>query len=261
MILRRMAEGIRAQNWFTVIIEVLIVVVGIFLGLQVTEWAQERQNRNQEQVYLQRVAQDLDRDYSNLKRDAEFAAFRNQEAIYLLNSQDFSAIDPCRFIFAAFTSTFFSLPVMNRQTFDEMVSSGGLTLVSSNSVKNALGQYYAYEVELNRAYQNAHTISHNTYAANVPFISVEWSRLGANTEIIPILLRANSLDDYPETCDVMPMDKIVERHKLFWGNTEVWGWTGPLSGVQAVVLANISRAVDLNREARELVAIELGEAP
>jgi len=38
MILHRLAEGVRAQNWFTVIVEVLIVVVGIFLGLQVDDW-------------------------------------------------------------------------------------------------------------------------------------------------------------------------------------------------------------------------------
>ena len=30
MILRRMANGIRHQDWFTVVLEVLIVVVGIF---------------------------------------------------------------------------------------------------------------------------------------------------------------------------------------------------------------------------------------
>ena len=37
MILRRLAEGIREQNWFTVVLEVLIVVVGIFIGLQVDD--------------------------------------------------------------------------------------------------------------------------------------------------------------------------------------------------------------------------------
>ncbi len=38
MILRRMADAIREQNWFTVFIETLIVVIGIFLGFQMTEW-------------------------------------------------------------------------------------------------------------------------------------------------------------------------------------------------------------------------------
>jgi hypothetical protein len=42
MILRRMADAIRQQNWFTVVIEVFIVVVGIFIGLQVDDWSQSR---------------------------------------------------------------------------------------------------------------------------------------------------------------------------------------------------------------------------
>ena len=35
MILRKLADAITAQNWFTVVLEVLIVVVGIFIGLQI----------------------------------------------------------------------------------------------------------------------------------------------------------------------------------------------------------------------------------
>jgi len=34
MILRRIVENVRARDWFTVTIEFLIVVVGIFVGLQ-----------------------------------------------------------------------------------------------------------------------------------------------------------------------------------------------------------------------------------
>jgi hypothetical protein len=37
-----MADAIRQQNWFTVVIEVFIVVVGIFIGLQVDDWSQSR---------------------------------------------------------------------------------------------------------------------------------------------------------------------------------------------------------------------------
>ena len=35
MILRRLATSIRKQDWFTVFIETLIVVFGVFIGLQV----------------------------------------------------------------------------------------------------------------------------------------------------------------------------------------------------------------------------------
>ena len=60
MILRRIASAITNQNWFQVIIEIFIVVIGIFLGLQVSDWAEDRAEREQEQNYLLRLHTDAD---------------------------------------------------------------------------------------------------------------------------------------------------------------------------------------------------------
>ncbi len=60
MIIRRVADAIREQNWFTVIIEVLIVVIGIFLGLQVSEWNEERQAREEEKRLVSQLQIELD---------------------------------------------------------------------------------------------------------------------------------------------------------------------------------------------------------
>lgn len=38
MILRRLAQAVRRQDWFTVVIEFVIVVFGVFIGLQVDNW-------------------------------------------------------------------------------------------------------------------------------------------------------------------------------------------------------------------------------
>jgi hypothetical protein len=38
MILRRLIDACRKQDWLTVVIETLIVVLGVFLGLQVNNW-------------------------------------------------------------------------------------------------------------------------------------------------------------------------------------------------------------------------------
>ena len=45
MILQRLATAIRKQDWFTVIIETLIVVFGVFIGLQVNNWNEARKDR------------------------------------------------------------------------------------------------------------------------------------------------------------------------------------------------------------------------
>ena len=50
MVLRRLAENFRAQNWAAVFSELLIVIVGVFIGLQVNTWNEQRQDaqrRNQ----------------------------------------------------------------------------------------------------------------------------------------------------------------------------------------------------------------------
>ena len=38
MILRRVAEHVQAQNWFAVALDFLIVVVGVFVGIEVANW-------------------------------------------------------------------------------------------------------------------------------------------------------------------------------------------------------------------------------
>ena len=42
MILQRLTNAFRKQDWFTVLIETLIVVLGVFLGLQVNNWNEAR---------------------------------------------------------------------------------------------------------------------------------------------------------------------------------------------------------------------------
>lgn len=59
MILRRMREAVTEQNWFLVAIEILVVVVGIFIGLQVDGWNTARMDRKDEQEFLQRLHVDV----------------------------------------------------------------------------------------------------------------------------------------------------------------------------------------------------------
>lgn len=59
MILRKLAHAIRRQDWFTVLLEILIVMIGILLGLQVNAWNQSRIDRADEAVFLQALYQDV----------------------------------------------------------------------------------------------------------------------------------------------------------------------------------------------------------
>ncbi len=58
MILQRLATSIRKQDWFTVLIETLIVVFGVYLGIQLGNWNGARQDRAQfEDAYDRAMAE------------------------------------------------------------------------------------------------------------------------------------------------------------------------------------------------------------
>lgn len=59
MILRRVAHYLQQQQWTAVLIELVIVILGVFLGFQVTDWANERADRAAETRHLEEIAEDL----------------------------------------------------------------------------------------------------------------------------------------------------------------------------------------------------------
>lgn len=59
MILRSITKHVRDQNWFAVGIDFLIVVVGVFIGIQVANWNAERQLAAQERAYLVQLRDEI----------------------------------------------------------------------------------------------------------------------------------------------------------------------------------------------------------
>ena len=59
MLLRRLMVHLQQQNWFAVVLDVLVVIVGIFLGMQVTDWNQKRIDREDERHYMMRLHEDI----------------------------------------------------------------------------------------------------------------------------------------------------------------------------------------------------------
>lgn len=59
MILRRLTENLRVQNWTAISIEFLIVVMGVFIGIQAANWNQERLERRETEQLLEQVDVEL----------------------------------------------------------------------------------------------------------------------------------------------------------------------------------------------------------
>ena len=59
MIFRRLAGYLRHDNWFTVIVELVIVVVGLFLAFQLDRWYESQRSKSGLQAQLVSLAEDF----------------------------------------------------------------------------------------------------------------------------------------------------------------------------------------------------------
>jgi hypothetical protein len=72
MILRRVIAHFRNQEWTAIALDFVIVVVGILLAFQITEWSEERAELKRSQEYLSRIRADLVADMTELQRHRDF---------------------------------------------------------------------------------------------------------------------------------------------------------------------------------------------
>ena len=59
MILRRFAEALKQQNWTSIWIEFVLLVAGVFLGIQVANWNEDRAERQRERLLLRELRAEL----------------------------------------------------------------------------------------------------------------------------------------------------------------------------------------------------------
>ena len=82
MIIRRLATAIQNQDWFTVFVEFLLIIVGLLVALQIDNWNQLRKDRLDEEYYLNRIIGDIDESIAANEKDIDFAA--HEFDVYLL---------------------------------------------------------------------------------------------------------------------------------------------------------------------------------
>lgn len=161
MILRHVMQHVRDQNWAAVVLDFMIVVFGILLAFQITEWSAERQQRLAEGRYLAELSRDLQADIDELRGGRLQSLWRLRIGESILRSLDPSFEQPAFFpvptddlitdaendrsefsdyVFAALTSTFILIGV--DYTFDELVQSGNLGVLSNRALVNQLAAYY-----------------------------------------------------------------------------------------------------------------------
>jgi len=149
MILRRFISNIREQQWAAIAVELLIVVVGVFLGIQAANWNDDRLQQEEGRQIAERLIADLRRDLNSRQTLVQYyqAVFESAErTVSWLNSE--SIDDPSALIIDAYRSTEYAHRPETRATYEELISTGSLGLIPSEARQAGFIDYFRYDNSL-----------------------------------------------------------------------------------------------------------------
>jgi hypothetical protein len=244
MIIRRFVNQLRAQDWPALVAELVIVVVGIFIAIQVENWREHQADLRQEQAYIARLAGDIERDVEAISISISLAEHRLGLADLLIaavTDPGLARQQPAAFMTAVHQSSYTHTPSLNSATFEELRSTGGLGLLRDDDLKSALFEYYRYD-EAQRQYLNLQhmtEVRHFELAAgiltNEQYVWMQdemgYSSLGVNTNL--------------QFTDAQ-LDGLVEAANRLRGSLEFVAWLPEGRGMQLELMdthrSRLSRA-------------------
>ncbi|MEO1015114.1 MAG: hypothetical protein AAFX08_07995 [Pseudomonadota bacterium] len=161
MLLRRVMEHVRTQNWFAVFLDFVIVVGGVFIGIQVSNWNDARANKGVVVRHLTEIAEDIE---SHLAFHNELylsATARIAAAEYLLEAAGYGAMPETLTVSTTAVPApetpeipeeslknvlgwlnLVRVTVSARSGYDSLISSGNLGLIENRDLAREIQLYY-----------------------------------------------------------------------------------------------------------------------
>jgi hypothetical protein len=154
MLLRKLSLHIRDQQWFAVGLDLLIVVIGVFIGIQVANWNDARKDAVLHETLLARVAADFRALEPVVAEQVAFAQKSRQstaEVIEALRHQSPPADDAAFRAALARANWAQNIPQL-ATSYRELVATGRLTDIRELPLRNALIRYGDAHERLERIY-------------------------------------------------------------------------------------------------------------
>lgn len=154
LLLRRVVEHVKTQNWTAVAIDFLIVVIGVFVGLQVQDWNSSRKDRREEVALIGRL---------HVETQALLDAHRQEVSALTARAEVLSGVNPVLFshvpvrtlteeeCFAIVSSHVLRRPADELPILDQMIATGRFDLLRSPGIQGILREYIVFR-ERGRAY-------------------------------------------------------------------------------------------------------------
>lgn len=141
--IRRIREHVAQQNWFAVAVDLAIVVVGVFIGMQVSNWNQARVDRDKAVSYRQRLISELEFNGRQFRLQAAYYSTAKRHGLAALASlSGRGGTSNDKFLVDAYQATQMDVTPPKQFLFDEMVSAGLVGLLGHEALQEMASDYY-----------------------------------------------------------------------------------------------------------------------
>lgn len=146
MLLRRITEHVSTQNWTAVFLDFVIVVAGVFIGLQVANWNETRQERILERVYLERLHDEAFAGINGFLETTDIAYTKRLDAMHSAyqavysDDPEIESLDPDECNAIANTHGIIAFP-HQFPSLEELNSSGRFSIIQDQELRDRLTGY------------------------------------------------------------------------------------------------------------------------
>jgi uncharacterized protein YbcV (DUF1398 family) len=166
--------GKRFRNYiFYAVGEIVLVVIGILIALQINNWNNQRKLEDKEVAYLKDIKENLLHDYENLEA---YLAY-NELKIALLDSSIVLVASEKPVIEVARTMnrrmpelTTYRYFYPRRTAFDNMVNAENIALIRDEALRESLSEYYFDKALINTTQERTKTMNRTFVDYFSPFI-------------------------------------------------------------------------------------------
>jgi len=179
MLLRRVIEHVKTQNWTAVALDFVIVVMGVFIGIQVSNWNAERGERAKEYGYLVSLHEDLLRSIATIDRTIGLLQRESASQTVFLDALAQCLVPPGagdEIDYAISTLGYINAPIFSSRTYDELTSSGSFDIIENEEIKTGLSDIVRRVAHLNQTVENIYRLTEHhrfTVEENVLFSNIK----------------------------------------------------------------------------------------
>ncbi|AZQ57842.1 hypothetical protein EJ994_03125 [Maribacter sp. MJ134] len=167
--------------------EIILVVIGILIALQINDWSQDKKNRKLEAQYYCRLLEDVNQDFTNYNNYLALLNERidgNNTLIQKLQdcSMQLDSIAPLILKSVKYSNRNI---IATTDAFEDIKSSGNLNIIKDLSVKNQLADYYKMLANTSAVIEsNGKAITEKRFLESEDVISFGWIKLLENVNAI-----------------------------------------------------------------------------